>query len=161
MLINAGCARGHEVANIKTRYPHIPGRSILQDLPETTKQALDVDSMEVMEHDFFIPQPIKGEPDLEDCVNVLQTNNGYLGARAYYLRNILHDWSDLEFQQILSQIKLAMKSGYSIILLKELVLPDKGMSLTAAQIEDREDLDEGSGGRKYHRAGLGVGAGCC
>jgi demethylsterigmatocystin 6-O-methyltransferase len=61
MLVDVGGARGHEVENIKTRYPHLPGRFILQDLPETAKQALDVKGMEVIEYDFFTPQPIKGE----------------------------------------------------------------------------------------------------
>jgi hypothetical protein len=47
----------------------------------------------------------------------------------------MHDWPDSKCQEILTQIKLAMRPGYSRILLNELVLPDKGMSLTAAQID--------------------------
>ena len=61
MLVDIGGACGHEVESIKNRYPHLPGRFILQDLPETVKQALPVKGIEAMEHDFFTPQPIKGK----------------------------------------------------------------------------------------------------
>ena len=57
------------------------------------------------------------------------------GARAYYLRNILHDWTDDKCQLILSQLASAMTKGYSKILLNELVLPNQGASLIAAQVD--------------------------
>lgn len=56
-----------------------------------------------------------------------------LGARVYYLRNILHDWPDDKCQIILSQVATAMTEGYSKILLNELVIPDQGASLVAVQ----------------------------
>ena len=57
------------------------------------------------------------------------------GARAYYLSNVLHDWPDDKCQLILSNLASAMTPGYSKILLNELVLPDQGCSLVAAQID--------------------------
>lgn len=116
MLIDVGGARGHEIEAIKKRYPTLPGRLILQDLPDTVAQALTVPGMEVLAHDFFTEQPIKG-------------------ARVYYLRNVLHDWSDDKCQLILSQLASAMTPGYSKIILNELVLPDQGCSLVAAQLD--------------------------
>lgn len=60
MLIDVGGARGHEVEAIKKKYPNLPGRFLLQDLPDTIKQALPVPGMEAVAHDFFTEQPIKG-----------------------------------------------------------------------------------------------------
>lgn len=58
-----------------------------------------------------------------------------IGARAYYMRNILHDWPDDKCLIILSQLKASMKLGYSKIIINEMVLPDIGITLTAAQID--------------------------
>ena len=60
MFVDVGGARGHEVEAIKKKHPSLPGRFILQDLPDTVKQASPVPGMEAVAHDFFTPQPIKG-----------------------------------------------------------------------------------------------------
>ena len=49
-----------------------------------------------------------------------------LGARAYYFRNVLHDWSDSNCEEILRNTFMAMTPGYSKILINELVLPVQG-----------------------------------
>ena len=69
MLVDIGGAFGHEVAAIKAKYPRLPGRFILQDLPDTVKQAIEVPGMEAMAHDFFTPQPIKG---IASIINISQ-----------------------------------------------------------------------------------------
>ena len=51
------------------------------------------------------------------------------------MRNILHDWPDDKCLIILSKLKASMKLGYSKIIINEMVLPDKGITLTAAQID--------------------------
>jgi len=60
MFIDVGGARGHEVEAIKTKFPDVPGKFVLQDLPDTIKQALPVPEMQAVAHDFFTEQPIKG-----------------------------------------------------------------------------------------------------
>ena len=60
IFIDVGGARGHEVEAIKKKYPTLPGRFLLQDLPDTVAQALPVPGMEAIAHDFFTAQPIKG-----------------------------------------------------------------------------------------------------
>ena len=65
MFVDVGGARGHEVEAIKKRFPDLPGKFILQDLPETIKQALPVPDMHVMAHDFFTEQPAKGESSIQ------------------------------------------------------------------------------------------------
>ena len=57
------------------------------------------------------------------------------GARVYYLRNVLHDWPDDKCKLILVHLASAMKPGYSKILLNELVLPDQGCGIIAAQVD--------------------------
>lgn len=61
ILVDVGGARGHEVEAIKKRYPTVPGRVLLQDLPNTVAQAVTVPGMESFAHDFFTEQPIKGQ----------------------------------------------------------------------------------------------------
>ena len=60
MLIDVGGARGHEIKAIKKKYPALPGRFLLEDLPDTVQQALPVPGMETVVHEFFTAQPIKG-----------------------------------------------------------------------------------------------------
>ena len=64
MFIDVGGSRGHEVEAIKSRYPNLPGRFLLQDLPNTIEQALPVPGMEAIVHNFFDEQPIKGLPTI-------------------------------------------------------------------------------------------------
>ena len=61
MLVDVGGGRGHEVEAIKKKYPSLPGRFVLQDMPATTEQALPVPGIEAVVHDFFTEQPIKGQ----------------------------------------------------------------------------------------------------
>ena len=68
LLVDVGGGRGHEIQEIKTRYPALPGRMILQDLQGTIGQVRPEPGMvEVMAHDFFTPQPICGEPPISQC----------------------------------------------------------------------------------------------
>ena len=62
LWVDIGGGRGHEVEAIKERYPYLPGRFILQDLPDTIKQAIPVPGMETVNHNFFMEQPIEGRP---------------------------------------------------------------------------------------------------
>lgn len=56
------------------------------------------------------------------------------GARAYYLRNILHDWPDNKCIEILQSIKAGMTSE-SKILIDEMVLPERGAPWRATQLD--------------------------
>lgn len=57
------------------------------------------------------------------------TPNTILGARVYYLKNILHDWSDSQCRQILGSIRGAMRRGYSKIVIEEFVIPVRDVPL--------------------------------
>ncbi|RYP65821.1 hypothetical protein DL771_008122 [Monosporascus sp. 5C6A] len=108
-MVDVGGSVGHEIQAVKRRYPDIPGRMVLQDVPATIARVVLENGMEAMSHDFFTPNPIKA-----------------IGARAYYLRNVLHDWDDDRCRVILKHIRDAMRPGYSVLLINEFSIPLKG-----------------------------------
>ena len=63
LFVDIGGALGHEIEAIQNRYPKIPGRLILQDLPVNTDQVSKTETLEPMAHDFFTIQPVKGNED--------------------------------------------------------------------------------------------------
>ena len=50
------------------------------------------------------------------------------GARAYYIRQCLHNWPAEKCLTILTEIRKAMKPGYSKLFVHELIVPDRGAS---------------------------------
>ena len=86
--------------------PQYPGKLVLQELSEVIAAATEMGvaghGIELQVHDFFTPQPIKG-------------------ARAYFMRSVLHDWPDESCRRILYHLKDAMEPGYSRILINECV----------------------------------------
>lgn len=61
LIVDIGGGPGQELANFHERYPDIPGRLVLQDLPLTLNGIETLPSkVEAMKYDFFDPQPIKG-----------------------------------------------------------------------------------------------------
>ncbi|KAH8807896.1 S-adenosyl-L-methionine-dependent methyltransferase [Xylogone sp. PMI_703] len=107
-LVDVGGGIGHDLAKFLSRFPEAPGRFILQELPIVIKQARGNTlnrKIELMEYDFFTEQNVKG-------------------ARAYYMHSVLHDWPNEKCSEILHNLKAAMKSGYSRLLIHENVIPD-------------------------------------
>lgn len=86
-------------------------RFIVQDLDvainsDAHEHSMDIDPrIEFMSHDFFMEQPVQG-------------------ADVYFMRWILHNWSDKYCIQILRGLIPAMKIG-SRVVLYEFLLPDK------------------------------------
>jgi len=115
LLVDIGGNIGHICAQFKQVFPDVPGRVILQDLPETIAAALSTPGVENVAYNFFEPQPIKG-------------------AKYYYLAHVLHDWPDHKCREILRNIKAAM-SGESVLLVDEIVLPDVGVHSNATSID--------------------------
>lgn len=61
VFVDVGGNIGVYCAMFKKRFPEVPGRTILQDLPSTLAHALPTPGVEALGHDFFEPQPVKGE----------------------------------------------------------------------------------------------------
>ena len=61
LFVDVGGGFGHQCAAFRNKYPDLGGQIILQDVPQAIANAMQVQNMEVMEHDFFQPQPITGQ----------------------------------------------------------------------------------------------------
>lgn len=61
-LVDIGASQGHDLIRFKEICNKLPGRLILQDLPETIESLQNLPpGIEPMAYDFFTPQPITGE----------------------------------------------------------------------------------------------------
>ncbi|KAF5681383.1 O-methyltransferase B [Fusarium denticulatum] len=117
LLVDIGGSFGHDIGEFCRKFPDALGRLILQDLPVVIDQITSLDNkIERMKYDFYTEQPIKG-------------------ARAYYMHSVLHDWSDETCLKILSQVKAAMKPGYSKLLINENVIPNTGSQWEATALD--------------------------
>ena len=70
MLVDVGGGTGRDITGFHQAYPNLPGRLILEDMPAVVENAKLPAGIEALAHDFFTPQPIKGEFSLYVC----QTN---------------------------------------------------------------------------------------
>ncbi|KAI0893756.1 S-adenosyl-L-methionine-dependent methyltransferase [Annulohypoxylon nitens] len=117
LFVDIGGSTGSQSLNFRRRYPSLPGRVIIQDRPEVVQKAKSVlDSaanIELEAYDIFTPQPIKG-------------------ARAYYMRKILHSFADEKCLKILANLKAGL-TEQSVIMIDETVLPEQGARPRGAQ----------------------------
>ena len=61
LLVDVGGGMGHDLEDLKTRFPDLKGRLLLQERPEVIRQIASLSTgIEVIEHDFFTTQPVKG-----------------------------------------------------------------------------------------------------
>jgi demethylsterigmatocystin 6-O-methyltransferase len=61
VFVDVGGNVGHQSARLVEEIPAAWGHVVLQDLPETVKEAPAVEGVTPMAHDFFTEQPVKGE----------------------------------------------------------------------------------------------------
>ena len=114
--VDIGSGLGHDLVALKSKFPRLAGTLIAQDLPVVIENVKELPmGIEAMGYDFFTPQPVKG-------------------AKAYYLRTVLHDWPDKQARDILSKIKDAMNQD-SILLINENVLPADNVPLYPAMLD--------------------------
>lgn len=131
-LVDIGGNQGHDLSKFRREYGHLPGKLVLQDLPDVIKGVSGRDSaIDVMGYSFLDPQPVKG-------------------ARAYYFRAIFHDWPDHICQAILRNTMSAMASDYSRILIVDFVLSDTETPLMQASI-DIQMMSIGAGVERTER----------
>lgn len=116
LLVDIGGNQGHDLKMFKERHPNLPGRLILQDLPEAVnKIETPLEGIEVIPYDFFTPQSIKG-------------------AQLYFFRGVCHDWSDEQCRKFLSNTVKAMDKN-SRLLINEFVLPNTGAGQLQASLD--------------------------
>lgn len=117
LFVDVGGSAGHQCIALRQQYPDVRGGLVLQDqemvVVRVNKEELAGFGIEAQAHDFFEPQPVKG-------------------AKAYYMRNIMHDWPDDKCVEILQRLREACADD-SMILIDDMVLPDQGASWKQAQ----------------------------
>lgn len=106
IFVDVGGGIGHQCAVLRSRYPNLPGRIILQDSASVVDRALPTAGVEAAVHDFWTAQPVHA-------------------ARVYYLRYIMHDYPDDKCLVILRNIKSAMARD-SVIVIDDMIIPNKG-----------------------------------
>ena len=110
-VVDIGGGTGDTSMVLAQNHPSI--RCIVQDLPAIVSQGhkqLPSDltqQVSFMEHDFFQEQPVKD-------------------ADVYFLRWVLHDWSDKKAISILRNLIPALKPGANVVL-QEFVIPEPGV----------------------------------
>ena len=63
LLVDVGGSVGHDLSEFQRKWSDMPGRLVLQDLPDVIEQAQSMllhPRIEATAHDFFTEQPIKG-----------------------------------------------------------------------------------------------------
>ena len=60
LFVDVGGGIGHQCIAFKQAFPHLPGRLILQDLPQVLQHAIPAEGVEPMAHDLFSPQTVRG-----------------------------------------------------------------------------------------------------
>lgn len=112
LLVDVGGGHGKDLLAFREKFRDITGRLVLQDLPHVIETGDIPPGIEGQGHNFFDEQPVKG-------------------AKAYYLRTVLHDWPDKQVVQILIRIRDAMDSD-SLLLIDENIIPETEVPLMAA-----------------------------
>ena len=73
LFVDIGGGLGHEIQEIRRRFPTLRGRMVLQDLAQTIEQITAGPAMEHMVHDFFTLQPVKGGIFLIQVINLISS----------------------------------------------------------------------------------------
>lgn len=117
LIVDIGGNTGVDVSDFRRAYPDLPGKMVLADLPsviDDIKSPLPA-GVEAIRYDMFTPQPVRG-------------------ARAYYLRTVLHDFPERQAVQILGRIREAMAED-SMLLINENTIPEVGAPLPSLQYD--------------------------
>ncbi|KAJ4257388.1 hypothetical protein NW762_008508 [Fusarium torreyae] len=137
-LVDVGGGEGTVLNKILEAHPELSSKNcMLQERPEVIQLAKSKktlpDDVQLVEHDFTAEQPIKG-------------------AKAYFMRMILHDYADNVGIQILTRLAEAMKP-YSRVLICEMVLaPRVGEADFASAVLDQAVMT--MGGKERTEAGF-------
>jgi hypothetical protein len=138
LLVDVGGGLCHDVEKFALKYPSSRGRLVVQDPPSVIDEAKAQGKagIEFIAYDFFQPQPVKGQPFCA-VTNTSRTTLTLLeiGARAYYLHSVLHDWSDPKAVLILKNIAQACRRDYSKLLINESVITTTGSSPIATGLD--------------------------
>lgn len=106
IFVDQGASHGLDCRRLPAKHPDLPASSIImQDLGHVLDLVTDLPpQIQKMAHDFFTPNPV-------------------IGAKAYFMHAVPHDWPDAQCRRIFENLVPAFKKGYSKLLLYEVVVP--------------------------------------
>ncbi|GMF80438.1 unnamed protein product [Aspergillus oryzae] len=83
LVVDLGGNTGTDISYVLAKHPDIPaGSLVLQDLPEVIANVHVDKKITAMVHDFFLPQPVKGErhsgPEIQVCLLILELQGAVL-----------------------------------------------------------------------------------
>lgn len=113
-VVDVGAGHGAVLLPILKAFPHLSG--VVQDRPEVIKlaeknfeanlpEAIKDNRIEFEAHDFFTPQPRKGD--------------GYV----FMMRAIIHDWADDKCIEILKHLAEAMTPSSRLLIIDTVIEP--------------------------------------
>ncbi|KAK7993657.1 hypothetical protein PG989_007038 [Apiospora arundinis] len=115
VLVDVAGGRGHDITEFHEKFPQEAGRLVLQDQQPVLDSATDLPaSIEKIPIDFYKDVPIEG-------------------SRIYFMKFVMHDYSDEDCLRIIQNVKAAMTEGYSYLVINDFIIPDVGCSLLPAQ----------------------------
>ncbi|KAJ5106338.1 O-methyltransferase [Penicillium angulare] len=117
LIVDIGGGVGHDMVKLKEKFPSLSGKYVVQDLPGVIgdiKTPLP-DGIDATVYNMFESQPVKG-------------------AKAYYMRTVLHDWPDKQALEALARIREAMVED-SILLINEFTMSDSDVSRISTAID--------------------------
>ncbi|KAK2752486.1 o-methyltransferase [Colletotrichum kahawae] len=117
LLVDIGGSTGHDILKFHGLYPDKASRLYLEDLGSVVEKAELPSGVNKVAYDFFTPQPVQCMSRY--CFVKSAQTDQLLGARAYLMHSILHDWSDEPARKILEMQKDAMTPGYSRLLIQD------------------------------------------
>lgn len=116
LLVDIGGGKGEDILAFRDRFPHLLGKLILQDLSVVVEGIKDtMPPVEAQGYNFFDERPVKG-------------------AKAYYLRTVLHGWPNKQTLQILGRVCEAMIPE-SLLLLNEVLVLGINRSSSSAAVD--------------------------
>lgn len=127
LVVDVGGGRGHAAQVIRAELDRagVRGRVVLEDQAAAVREVegrLAGGGIEAVAHDFFAPQPSVDSPT---CCT---------GALVYFLRRVLHDWSDEASVAILRNVAAAMGPA-SRVVINEFLIPETGTDPEASWVD--------------------------
>lgn len=121
LFVDVGGGSGHQCLALRQKLPELKGKMVLQEAPVMIglidREAFFTNNIIPLAHDFNTPQPTSCQ-----------------GAKAYYMRNVLHDWTSEICHNILTHIRNAMADD-SVILIDEGIVPATGAGLRQVSLD--------------------------
>lgn len=122
LAVDVGGGRGHAAQLVRDELHGVPGRVVLQDQAMAIEEVENqLPGIEKIAHDFFKPQPTEGQYKSS-------------GALVYFVRRVLHDWSDEASIRILKNIAKAMNAN-SRVVINEFLIPEAGTDPEACWVD--------------------------